>query len=131
MLIAGMRIIGRVTSRYVVRQGIRHILREQKFWRGLYGPKGRYPGVSNYRQASKGVQHGLLAGSMVGSFIGNGDDGTGNGQIQEPKTDKSYQARSRPANRRSKKCYPCKHVNARKRYSKFRKSKSRRNRFYR
>ncbi len=52
----------------------KYAIYETKIWRGLYGPSGRYPGVSNYKQASRGIQHGLAAGSAIGSFISTGDE---------------------------------------------------------
>jgi len=73
-----MPIHGRIISQ-VISKGSNYIAKEAKFWRGIYGPSGRYAGVSNYKQAAKGVQHGLLSGSILGSFINDGsspyDDG--------------------------------------------------------
>ena len=114
--------IARATSRYAFRQGARHLIREQRFWRGLYGPKGRYPGVSQYRQAAKGVQHGLLGGSIAGSFINDGSTPYESGPIKTNYPYKKGNSRfnsSRRGGRRqkySRRCNCSKRLHRRSRY---------------
>ncbi len=95
------RIIGRAIIRAGGRQIVKHVIRETKFWRGLYGPSGRFPGVSNYKQAAKGVQHGLFAGSVAGSFIGEESGSGPSGQILIDTPYSKNKTRSGYSNRRS------------------------------
>jgi len=74
-------VVIRKIAQEIFRRGSRYAYIEAKFWRGLYGPSGRYPGVSNYRQASKGVQHGLASGAAIGSFINEGENPELVGQV--------------------------------------------------
>ncbi len=69
------------------------------------------------KATSYGVRSGALAGSIIGSIINQADDSPGNG-IQkpfqkQPKTNKSYQTRSRRTSRNysrySNRCIPNRH----------------------
>ncbi len=118
------------TIKFVVDKGVRFLTHERKFWQGLYGPSGRYPGVSNYKQAAKGIQHGLAGGATIGSLIGNGGDESGNGSIQQgngSKTgpqDKTRNRRKWSSNNYSKRCRPYNNRG----HSRYNKSYSMRNR---
>ncbi len=105
-----MPIHGR-TIRYVVDRALKYTVAETKFWRGLYGPSGRYPGVSNYKQAVKGIQHGLAGGATVGSFISDNPETSPSGQIPQipssGKYTKAYSGRSGKRGRYSqRRCRP-------------------------
>ncbi len=65
----------------IIKRAIRMAPYEAKMWKGLYGPSGRYPGVSNYKYAARGIQHGLAAGSVIGSIISDSSNPYDSGQI--------------------------------------------------
>ncbi len=110
-----MPIHGRIISQ-VISKGSKFVIAETKFWRGLYGPSGRYPGVSNYKQAAQGIKHGLAGGSAIGSLIGSEGKGPTGGTIQintpykQDKTRKRYSASSsskfkfKRSNRKGRRC---------------------------
>ncbi len=79
----------------IIKRAIRMAPYESKMWKGLYGPSGRYPGVSNYKYAARGIQHGLAAGSVIGSLISDGSNPYEGGQTQ---TGNPYQKRNRRFN---------------------------------
>ncbi len=92
----------------IIKRAIRMAPYEAKMWKGLYGPSGRYPGVSNYKYAARGIQHGLAAGSVIGSLLNNDDELDGIGTIPtkfQSKTGSPYKTRSRFRRRyRSRNC---------------------------
>lgn len=104
------RVIGQVISK-----GTRFIQSETKFWRGLYGPSGRYPGVSNYKQAVKGLQHGLAAGGAAGSVIKDREGPEMDGPLPWNGSTPSAQDKARGGRRRQRRrytqrrCKPYKH----------------------
>ncbi len=83
----------------IIKRGVQYGRLETKIWKGLYGPSGRFPGVSNYKHAARGVKHGLASGAALGSFISDpsqgGDDAIS--QSVAPSTGPFDKARSRPA----------------------------------
>ncbi len=92
-------------------RGVGYIRAEQKFFQGLYGPKGRYPGVSNYKQAATGVRHGLAAGGAASSFISDTVPIPGNGTVpfngsKANPPNKARYRRGRYSRRQSKRCRP-------------------------
>ncbi len=70
-------------------------------------------------QARRGVRHGALAGSVIGSFINNAPDSPGNGIqtpfFKQPKTSKPYQTRRRSTKRYYPECPTRKYPRQRRR----------------
>ncbi len=77
----------------IIRRGATALRVEDKVWKGLYGPSGRFPGVKNYKYAARGVKHGLASGAAVGSFITDPGKDLSNGVPPGTSTpsDKQYQ----------------------------------------
>ncbi len=98
-----MPIHGRIGPAIINRLA-KSLVYEKKIWQGLYGPKGRYPGVSNYKQAARGIQHGLTIGSAVGSFIGEEQSENDSGSIPKYAGKASYQRSQKYSRQRKFRC---------------------------
>ncbi len=117
--------------REIISRGVRYSRYEDKIWKGLYGPHGRYPGVSNYKYAARGIKHGLASGGAIGQFINEDGKGTGSGSLFQNETNKSYKTRGRYSNRRSGKYSSRKSCRCKRKYKYTRVRSRGRNRFYR
>ncbi len=91
----------------IIKRGIRMAPYEAKIWKGLYGPSGRYPGVSNYKYAARGVQHGLTAGSIIGSLIKDGSTPFESGQAPSSYSYKKGNRRFNISRRNRRNKYNC------------------------
>ncbi len=91
----------------IIKRAIRMAPYESKMWKGLYGPSGRYPGVSNYKYAARGIQHGLAAGSVIGSLISDSTNPYESGQTQTGNPFKKGNRRFNSTRRRSRNNLKC------------------------
>ncbi len=82
-----------------------------------------YRGFPQSKQIGRGVRHGLVAGSIAGSFINDADDSPGNGiQKQIPKQTtarKPYKTRYRQTRRSSNRYGKCYKPDFRSKFSRF------------